>query len=118
MSIDESPSQVPIETTVCQGMSRQGDASARRIRPRTPEDVQEWFLAYLAETLQAAPDRIDIKAPFEVLGLDSVTAVGMSGDLETWLGFSVDPMAVFDYPTIESLSNHLAERSRTDGSPA
>jgi acyl carrier protein len=118
MSIDESPPQVPIQTAITKGVGRQLGDAARRIQPRTPEEVQEWFLAYLAQTLAVDLDRIDIKAPFEVLGLDSVTAVGMSGDLETWLGFSVDPMAVFDYPTIESLSNHLAERSRTDGSSA
>jgi len=119
MSTPESPPQVPAETAIGQGTSRRGvDAVVRRIRPRTPEEVQEWFLTYLAQTLQAAPDRIDIKAPFEVLGLDSVTAVGMSGDLEAWLGFSVDPMVVFDYPTIESLAKHLAECSRTEGSSA
>jgi len=89
-----------------------------RIRRRTPEEVEEWFLSYLAEALQTPADRIDVKAPFEVLGLDSVTAVGMSGDLEAWLGFSVDPIVVFDYPTIESLAKHLAECSRTEGSSA
>ena len=119
MNSPESPPHVTADTSVRQGATHQRvDAVVRRIRPRTPEEVQEWFLTYLAQTLQAAPDRIDIKAPFEVLGLDSVTAVGMSGDLEAWLGFSVDPMVVFDYPTIESLAKHLAECSRTEGSSA
>ncbi len=119
MSIEETPPQATVQTHMNNGVSgQQGETAVRGIRPRTSEEVQEWFLAYLGQTLQVAPDRIDITAPFEVLGLDSVTAVGMSGDLETWLGFSVDPMAVFDYPTIESLSNHLAERSRTEGSSA
>jgi acyl carrier protein len=119
MNSREGPLYMTTDTSIRQGAIHQRvNAVVRRIRPRTPEEVQEWFLTYLAQTLQAAPDRIDIKAPFEVLGMDSVTAVGMSGDLEAWLGFSVDPMAVFDYPTIESLSNHLAECSRTEGSSA
>jgi acyl carrier protein len=119
MNTPEGPPHVTTNTSIRQGAAEQRvDAVVHRIRPRTPEEVQEWFLAYLAQTLQAAPDRIDIKAPFEVLGLDSVTAVGMSGDLQAWLGFSVDPMVVFDYPTIESLSTHLAECSRTNGSSA
>ncbi len=98
--------------------SQGGETMVSRVRPRTPEEVQEWFLSYLAETLQIPPDRIDVTAPFEVLGLDSVTAVGMSGDLQGWLGFPVDPTVVFDYPTIESLAGHLAECSRREGPSA
>jgi acyl carrier protein len=119
MNTPDSPSRAPGDNAAGGGaIAHRGEPVVRQLRPRTPEDVQEWFLAYLAEALQVAPDCIDVKAPFEVLGLDSVTAVGMSGDLEAWLGFSVDPMSVFDYPTIESLSNHLAERSRAEGSSA
>jgi acyl carrier protein len=115
MNLSERNRQVPAEAAIGQVSRRQGgEAVVSRVRPRTPEEVQEWFLSYLAQSLQIAPDRIDVKAPFEVLGLDSVTAVGMSGDLQGWLGFPVDPTVVFDYPTIESLASHLAQCSRTE----
>jgi acyl carrier protein len=119
MNLPERGHRAATETAISQASRRQGgEAVVSRVRPRTPEEVQEWFLSYLAETLQIAPDVIDVEAPFEVLGLDSVTAVGMSGDLQDWLGFPVDPTVVFDYPTIESLASHLAECSRTEGPPA
>jgi acyl carrier protein len=93
---------------------RQGaESKAARTVPRTAEEIQDWFVRYLSEALQIPSEKIELKAPFEVLGLDSVTAVGMSGDLETWLGCSIDPMVVYDYPTIESLAGYLAEHSQS-----
>jgi acyl carrier protein len=94
--------------TVCQN----GRLGVTPIVPRAPEEIQDWFLDYLAGTLQIPAEKIDLEAPFEVLGLDSVSAVGMSGDLQTWLGFSIDPMVVYDYPTIDALAGHLAECSQ------
>ena len=87
----------------------------RRPQTRTPSEVQQWFVDYLAKTLHVHLENIDVKAPFEMLGLDSVTAVGMTGDLEDWLGFCTDPMTVYDYPTIEALAGHLAQRSQSPG---
>lgn len=87
--------------------------SKRQIVPRSAEEIQNWFQSYVAEALQRPAENIELTVPFETLGLDSVTAVGMSGDLETWLGLSIDPMVIYDYPTIESLAEFLAECSRT-----
>ena len=36
----------------------------------------------------------------------------MTGELEEWLGQSVDPTMVYDYPTIEQFSEYLAEQDR------
>jgi acyl carrier protein len=33
----------------------------------------------------------------------------MSGDLEDWVGRKIDPTLLYDYPTIETLAQHLAE---------
>ena len=79
---------------------------------RTSEEVQNYIVTYLAEELQIQADSIDVTAPFEQLALDSMTAVGMTGDLEQWLGARIDPMAIYDFPTIEQLSEHLAEQSQ------
>lgn len=81
------------------------------VSPRTATEVQDWFVNYLAEILQKPAQEIDTAAPFESFGLDSVTAIGMTGHLEEWLGISIDPMVVYDYPTIEALSGHLAAQT-------
>ena len=78
---------------------------------RTAAEIQAWFVSALAKITQSAPEDIDVTIPFESFGLDSVSAVGLTGELEEWLGCSVDPMAVYDYPTIDALSQHLAEAS-------
>ncbi len=87
------------------------DTNGNSPRGRTPEEVQNYIVTYLAEELQIDADSIDVTAPFDQLALDSMTAVGMTGDLQQWLGARIDPMAIYDYPTIEQLSVHLAERS-------
>jgi len=32
--------------------------------------------------------------------------------LEDWLGLTIDPTVVYDYPTIEALAKHLAELTK------
>lgn len=83
---------------------------------RTAAEIQDWFVNSLASITNSAPEDIDVTIPFENFGLDSVAAVGLTGELEDWLGCTVDPMAVYDYPTIEALSKHLAEQSAKSGS--
>lgn len=73
------------------------------------EKIQAWIVSYLAEVLEINPDEIDTDIPFDHYGLDSAVAVGMTGDLEDWLGQKIDPTLLYDYPTIESFSRHLAE---------
>lgn len=70
--------------------------------------IQDWLVAQLSRVLQVEPQAIDIREPFTNYGLTSVDAVGLSGDLEEWLGLSLSPTLAYDYPTIETLARHLA----------
>src|SRR5438477_5092585 len=70
--------------------------------------IQDWLVAQLSRVLEGEPQDIDIREPFTSYGLTSVDAVGLSGDLEEWLGLSLSPTLAYDYPTIESLARHLA----------
>jgi acyl carrier protein len=76
---------------------------------RSADEIQEWMVNHLAEALSISPDTIDVTAPFDEFGLDSPSAVGMTGDLEDWLGKRVDPTLIFDYPTIEQFSQRLGD---------
>lgn len=71
--------------------------------------IQNWLVAYLAELLAVEPDEIDTLTPFERYGLDSSALVVLSGDLQEWLKFKLDPTLLYDYPTIETLAEHLAQ---------
>lgn len=79
--------------------------------PRDAEEIQDWIIDYLARETNTQPEKIDPTATFDSFALDSATAIGMTGDLENWLGKRIDPTIVYDYPTIEQFSAHLAEPS-------
>jgi len=89
-----------------------GEGAAGRIRLRTEAEIEDWFVSALSRELKIPPENIDLTAPFETFGLDSVAAVGLTGSLEDWLGCPVDPMVVYDYPTIEAMAKYWAERTR------
>ena len=72
-------------------------------------DVQGWLIAYLAELLDIQPNEIEVKVPFERYGLSSAEGAVLIGDLEAWVGHKLVPTLVYEYPTIETLSQHIAE---------
>jgi acyl carrier protein len=55
------------------------------------------------------PSSIDVQQTFDNYGLDSLQAVSLSGDLETWLSREISPTVVWDYPTVEQLARYLSE---------
>lgn len=76
------------------------------------EEIQAWLVSYLAELLKIQPSEVDVTIPFDRYGLDSSAAVGMTGDLEEWLGSELDPTLIYDYPTIEALAAYLSEEGK------
>ncbi|WP_013334463.1 acyl carrier protein [Gloeothece verrucosa] len=72
-------------------------------------DIQKWMINYIADLLEVDPDEIDPSTPFDGFGLDSSAAIGMTGDLELWLGREIEPTVLYDYPNIERLSQYLTQ---------
>jgi acyl carrier protein len=79
-----------------------------RVSETSAAEIQEWLVAYLSKELNIASDEIDVKAPFDRYGLSSMTAVLMTGEMEEWLGRTLDPTLPYDYPTVETLAQYLA----------
>lgn len=94
-------SQVPMQTPV--KVSTDSDASDCK----SSEEVRIWIVGYLSNLLEIAADEIETDVPFDSYGLDSSAAIGLTGDLEDWIGREVDPTLLYDYPTVESLVNYL-----------
>jgi acyl carrier protein len=85
--------------------------SASIIAPKqipTAREIQEWIVSYLADLLEIEAEEVDVTIPFDRYGLDSSAAVGMTGDIEDWLGTDIDPTLLYDYPTVEALVKHLS----------
>ena len=74
----------------------------------TVEAIQTWLMTYLAELLELDIHEVDPAVPFERYGLDSSAAIGVTCDIEDWLGCELDPTLLYDYPTVAELAQHLA----------
>lgn len=76
----------------------------------THEEIAELCVASLANTLRVEKDRIDPKVKFKRLGLDSAMVVYVMMELEEKLDLELTTDDFYDYPTVDELSRHLAER--------
>ncbi len=81
-------------------------------RVQSPSELEEqicnWLIDRVAEHVGLSPLDIDSSIPFADYGLGSAEAVILSGDLERWLGRSLSPTLLWDYPTIDALATYLA----------
>lgn len=64
-----------------------------------------WLTDRVAMMLEANPADLDADLPLAELGLSSLQAVELAGDLEDRLGRAVDPTVVYDHPTIAALAD-------------
>ncbi len=69
--------------------------------------IQQWLVSKLAATLHVPEAQISVHEPFARYGLDSVTAIRLSADLEDWTGEPLAPTVMYDYPTIAALAAYL-----------
>ncbi|MFT5375678.1 MAG: acyl transferase domain-containing protein/acyl-CoA synthetase (AMP-forming)/AMP-acid ligase II [Candidatus Latescibacterota bacterium] len=70
-------------------------------------DLRSWLLGRLAARFQMPMAAINAGEPLARYGLDSLTAVSLSGELEVFLGRSLVPTLLYDYPSIDALVVHL-----------
>ena len=76
---------------------------------RRREEIVQWLVSHIAARLSLASAAIDADRPFVDYGLDSVQAVDLAGELETWLDRSLSPTLVWDHPSIADLATYLAQ---------
>jgi NADPH:quinone reductase-like Zn-dependent oxidoreductase/acyl carrier protein len=72
--------------------------------------VQQFVEAHASRALGIAPGKpIDSRRALHEMGLDSLMSVELRNALASSLSRSLSATLVYDYPTIESLSHHLAK---------
>ena len=67
-----------------------------------------WLQTWLAKKLETVPEKIDQNKSFSEFGLDSISAVELTGLLARETGFDISPTAAWDYPSIVKLARHLS----------
>ncbi len=74
---------------------------------KTLEEIQSIIKTIISEELNISPKEIKHKSSFHELGLDSVNSIFLLAEMEVQLAIDIDPMSVYDNPTIESFSKYL-----------
>ncbi|MFB8275285.1 SDR family NAD(P)-dependent oxidoreductase [Nocardia colli] len=70
--------------------------------------IEEWVAEKISQIIGMNPAAIDRATTFAAYGLTSSDAVGLSGELEEWLGRSLPETLLYEHPTVEQLSAALA----------
>ncbi|WP_062985649.1 acyl carrier protein [Nocardia anaemiae] len=73
-------------------------------RPRT---IEYWLVTRVADYTDRAPHEVDPTVPLAELGMDSVSAVSLCGEIEDRWPLDLDPTIVFEYPTIADIADYL-----------
>jgi acyl-CoA synthetase (AMP-forming)/AMP-acid ligase II/alkylation response protein AidB-like acyl-CoA dehydrogenase/acyl carrier protein len=77
------------------------------------EAIQTWMVQWLSQKLKMLPEQIDRRQSFADYGIDSVIAVELAQDLETWLNLSqpLEATIAWNFPSIESLAAYLSQQT-------
>lgn len=81
--------------------------AARRLRG--PDRlIVGWLARQLASYLELPETAIDATVPLAEMGVDSVHAVSLVGDVEMHFDIDVDPTLIFDYPTLSHIAEYIS----------
>lgn len=75
----------------------------------TKIEIENWLIEHLARALELEITQIDVDNPLDNYGLNSLTILEITGDLEEWLGKTVIVTIFYDYPTLASLAKYLSK---------
>ena len=78
----------------------------------TAAEIEDWLIERIAGRLRVPRDQIRKTTPFLEFGIGSLAAVQIAADLGCWLGRTLSPTTVYNYPTIGSLASWLAVAPR------
>lgn len=103
------PEETPKETPDATGDAEQAkDGPLPPPSVRTHEALVAWLSSFLSRRLRLAQGTVAPERPFIELGLDSKEAVAIAGDLAAALGRPLPATALYDFPSISALAQHLA----------
>jgi len=80
--------------------------------PLTSESLRGWLVTELARRVKCAESSVDTAKPFDAYGLDSRTAVQVSGALEKVVERRLSPAILFEHETIDDLAAYLSRELR------
>ncbi|MGI9474535.1 MAG: AMP-binding protein [Rubripirellula sp.] len=91
------------------GIPRLPTAPATSDRPLMLTAIESWMADWLVARAGVTPSDVDYDKPFAEYGLDSMTAVEMSGEIEDWSGVGLTPIVAWNHPTVKRLSAFIVD---------
>lgn len=76
---------------------------------RSVGDLKTFMRTWMSKELDVAVDAIDTTREFWDFGLNSARAIDLTGELEEYVGRTLSLELIWDFPTIDTLAEHLAE---------
>ncbi len=78
---------------------------------RAAERIETWLLEWIVARLGLETTEISRDRPFAEFGVDSLTAIELSQELEDEFKVPLPPIVAWNYPTPAALARYLAEQS-------
>jgi acyl carrier protein len=78
---------------------------------RAAEHIEAWMLEWLMARLALKPAEVQRDRPFAEYGVDSLTAVELSHELEQQYHVPLPPIVAWNYPTPATLSRYIAQET-------
>jgi len=73
------------------------------------DEIKTWILTELAKHLECEIGAINPEQAFPSLGIDSLLAFSITGELSEWIGQDLSATLLWEYPTIDSLARKVSE---------
>lgn len=73
----------------------------------TRQEIVEWLAEKFSTRLEISPNDIDIDTTFTDYGIDSTEVLVLVREFEKWIGIELSLTAMWYYPTISKLSDHI-----------
>ena len=103
------PPWAPKRATIAERGSRAVPTSIEL--DRAAERIETWLLEWIVRRLGLDAAEISRDRPFAEFGVDSLTAVELSQELEDEFKVPLPPIVAWNYPTPAALARYLAEQS-------
>ena len=78
-------------------------------------EVLAWLTLKFADWLELPVEELESGRPISSYGLDSISAVTLTVQLEEELGVELETALLWKRPTLQSLAEHLTERLNAEG---
>ena len=71
------------------------------------EKLVDFIRSYLSQMTNIPAAEFGVDEPLEHYGLDSLAAVGLSGELSELLNVDLNPEMAYEYPTISAIVDYV-----------